>query len=61
MKLTAVSAACVFAAAFYEAAAIEFISNPLLGHHGPFMTNTSHNMVHLLIRALFGRFGWRRF
>ena len=49
MKLTADSAACVFAAAFYEAAAIKFTSNPLLGYHGLLMTNTAHNMVHLLI------------
>ena len=55
MKLTPVSAACVFAAAFYEAAAIEFISNPLLGHHGLFI------LVDLLISVLFGRCGWRPF
>ena len=61
MKLTSVSAACVLAAPFYEAAAIEFISNPLLAHHGLFMANTAHNMVDLLISALFGRFGWRPF
>ena len=48
MKLTATSVAWVFAASFYAAAAIGFIPNPLLGPHGLFMTNTAHNLVHLL-------------
>jgi hypothetical protein len=48
MKLTATSVAWVFAAAFYAAAALGFIPNPLLGPDGLFMTNTDHNVVHLL-------------
>jgi hypothetical protein len=48
MKLTAISVAWVFAAAFYAAAAIGFIPNPLLGPKGLFVTNTAHNIVHLL-------------
>ena len=34
MKLAAISAAWVFAASFYAAAAIALIPNPLLGAHG---------------------------
>jgi hypothetical protein len=48
MKLTAISVAWVFAAAFYAAGAIGFIPNPLLGPDGLFMANTPHNTVHLL-------------
>jgi hypothetical protein len=48
MKLTAISAAWVFAASFYAAAAIAFIPNPLLGPHWLFVANTAHNLVHLL-------------
>src|SRR5262245_53928996 len=48
MKLTAISAAWVFAASFYAAAAIGFIPNPLLGPYGLFVANTAHNLVHLL-------------
>jgi hypothetical protein len=48
MKLTATSVAWVFAASFYVAAAIGFISNPLLSPDGLFVTNTAHNIVHLL-------------
>ncbi len=48
MKLTAISVAWVFAAAFYAAAAIGFIPNPLLGPDGLFVANTAHNFVHLL-------------
>jgi len=48
MKLTAISVAWVFAAAFYAAAALGFIPNPLLGPNGLFVTNTAHNIVHLL-------------
>lgn len=48
MKPTATSVAWVFAAAFYAAAVIGFIPNPLLGPDGLFMANTAHNIVHLL-------------
>lgn len=48
MKLTPISVAWVFAASFYAAAAIGFFPNPLLGPHGLFVTNTAHNLVHLL-------------
>src|SRR5262245_18625823 len=48
MKLTATSVAWVFAASFYAAAAIGFIPNPLLGPDGLFVTNATHNLVHLL-------------
>ena len=48
MKLTPISIAWVFAAAFYAAGAIGFFPNPLLGDHGLFVTNTAHNIVHLL-------------
>jgi hypothetical protein len=48
MKLTATSVAWVFAAAFYAAAAIGFIPNPLLGPNGLFVANAAHNFVHLL-------------
>jgi hypothetical protein len=48
MKLAATSVAWVFAAAFYGAAAIGFIPNPLLGPNGLFVANTAHNFVHLL-------------
>jgi hypothetical protein len=48
VKLTAISVAWVFAAAFYAAAAIGFIPNPLLGPEGLFVTNIAHNIVHLL-------------
>lgn len=61
MKLTAVSAAWMFAAAFYSAAVIAFIPNPPLSPHGLFMANTAHNMAQLLIGALFGRIGGRPF
>ena len=48
MKLTPISVAWVFAASFYVAAAIGFLPNPLVGDHGLFVTNTAHNVVHLL-------------
>src|SRR5262245_21738350 len=48
MKLTPISVAWVFAASFYAAAATGFVPNPLLGAHGLFVTNTAHNIVHLL-------------
>src|SRR5262245_2745633 len=48
MKLTATSVAWVFAVSFYIAAALGFIPNPLLGPDGLFVTNTAHNLVHLL-------------
>jgi hypothetical protein len=48
MKPMPISVAWVFAASFYAAAAIGFIPNPLLGDHGLFVTNTAHNVVHLL-------------
>jgi hypothetical protein len=48
MKLTATSVGWVFAASFYAAAGIGFIPNPLLGTNGLFVTNTAHNLVHLL-------------
>jgi hypothetical protein len=48
MKRTAISVAWVFGASFYAAAAIGFIPNPLLGPDGLFVTNTDHNVVHLL-------------
>src|SRR5215468_8933387 len=48
MKLTPISVAWLFAASFYAAAAIGFVPNPLLGAHGLFVTNTAHNIVHLL-------------
>ena len=48
MKLTAISVAWIFAASFYAAGAIGFVPNPLLGPDGLFMTNTAHNLVHLL-------------
>ena len=41
MKPTATSVAWVFAAAFYAAAVIGFIPNPLLGPDGLFMANTA--------------------
>jgi len=48
MKLTPISVAWVFAASFYIAGVIGFVPNPLLGSHGLFVTNTAHNLVHLL-------------
>src|SRR5262245_49465633 len=48
MKLTPISVAWVFAASFYAAAAIGFVPNPLFGDHGLFVSNTAHNLVHLL-------------
>src|SRR5262245_32620459 len=48
MKLTPISVAWLFAAAFYAAGVIGFIPNPLLGPCGLFKANTAHNMVHLL-------------
>jgi hypothetical protein len=48
MKLTAISVAWAFAVSFYAAAAIGFLPNALLGEHGVFVTNTAHNVVHLL-------------
>ena len=48
MKLNAISAAWVFAASFYAAAAIGFIPNPLLGPDGLFVADTAHNLFHLL-------------
>ena len=48
MKLTATSIAWVFAASFCTAAAMGFIPNSLLGPDGLFVTNTAHNIVHLL-------------
>ena len=48
MKLTPISTAWLFAASFYAAAAIGFLPNPLLGAQGLFVTNTAHNLVHLL-------------
>ena len=48
MNNFAVNSAWAFAAAFYGATVIGFVPNPLIGHDALFVTNTAHNLVHLL-------------
>lgn len=40
--------ACTFSVTFLLATVIGFIPNPLVGGNGLFITNTAHNLVHLV-------------
>lgn len=45
--------AWIFSAAFLLATVIGFIPNPLVGENGIFLTNTPHNLVHLVTAIAF--------
>ena len=53
MKNLATNLAWAFAAAFLGAAVMGFVPNPLVGSHALFVTNTPHNLVHLVTAIAF--------
>ncbi len=48
MRIQPITLAWTFAAGFLGAAIVGFIPNPLVGPNALFVTNTAHNLVHLL-------------
>ncbi len=48
MDTLGIKLAFTFAFAFIAATVVGFVPNPVVGSHGFFLTNTAHNMVHLL-------------
>ena len=44
--------AMIFGATFVAVGLLGFVSNPLIGADGFFMTNAAHNLTHLLIGAV---------
>jgi hypothetical protein len=52
MGLTAKTAAIVLGAIFILVGVLGFIPNPIVGSDGIFMTNTAHNLVHLVSGAV---------
>ncbi len=48
MEKLAVKLAWIFSAAFLSATILGFIPNPIVGKNALFVTNTAHNLVHLL-------------
>jgi hypothetical protein len=48
MKTLGIKLAWIFSATFLLATVIGFIPNPLVGSNGIFITNTPHNLVHLI-------------
>ena len=48
MKTLGIKLAWIFSATFLLATVIGFIPNPLVGSDGLFITNTPHNLVHLV-------------
>ena len=48
MRIRPITLAWGFAAGFLGAAVVGFIPNPLVGPNALFVTNTAHNLVHLL-------------
>ena len=52
MGLTAKTAAIVLGAVFVLVGVLGFIPNPIVGPDGIFMTNMSHNLIHLVSGAV---------
>ena len=48
MNTLGIKLAWIFSAAFLLVTVIGFIPNPIIGEKGIFLTNTAHNLVHLL-------------